>query len=319
MLKYISVFIALTIVGYLYDKYKEKMSVNDETENELLIREYLLNDTYRPNNKPPLWIYIEHEYNSRDWASFGSRSSNKLNQPYLYLTVKSIINQGGDDFNVCIINDDSIHKLLPGWNINMEKLADPIKRHFRTLAMMKILYSYGGMVVPPSYLAMNPLYNIYELGLNKHDTFSVELPCKSIISNVKDVNSSIKFMGAKKESLVIKDIVNKLEELYSKDYTRASDFTGYIDRQLNEYVLNNKMTCINGKISGCIDEDDRTITINELLGTSYIDFDKTMNGIYLPQEDILNRTKYMWFARMSEEQIFASDVIICKYLLMGGK
>ena len=57
--------------------------------------------------KPNIWIHIDYEKNSRNWKSFYSRNSRHLNQPYLHLTIKSIIRYCQDDFNICLINDDT--------------------------------------------------------------------------------------------------------------------------------------------------------------------------------------------------------------------
>ena len=46
---------------------------------------------------------INYEKNSRDWDSFLSRSSNDLNLPYYYFTLRSIISKNSNDFNICII------------------------------------------------------------------------------------------------------------------------------------------------------------------------------------------------------------------------
>lgn len=319
MIKYIVTFLLLTALGYLYDKYRSKMDVYDETENEKLIRKYLLNETYAPNNKPPLWIYITHETNARKWSSYGSRTSNNLNQPYLNITLKSIINNSNDDFNVCILNDDSIHKVLPAWSINMDKLADPLKCHFRNLALAKLLYNYGGMIVPPSYLALNKMSDLYHSGINNTGCFVSELPSKSILTTVKDTQPSMKLMGCTKQHPVLKDLCQQLEKINSKDNTNEQDFNGDIERLLNKYILNNNIEKVNGKITGCLDEYDESITINELMGTSYINFSNNLHGIYIPQCDILKRNKYEWFARMSVEQIYNSDIILCKYLLTSNQ
>lgn len=318
MYKYILTFILLTLVGYLYDKYRTKMDSYDETENEKLIRKYLLNETYSPNNKPPLWIYVSNEINSRHWSSFGSRNTANLNQPYLYITLRSIIKQSSDEFNVCIINDDSIHKLLPMWSIDMNKLADPLKTHFRKLAMTKILYNYGGMFVPPSYIALKQMGELYYSGLQNNGCFTVELPSKSMISNIKDTQPSINFIGCEKQNKVMKDLIESIERILSVDYTNEQDFNGNIERVLNKYVHENRMNKVGGKIVGCIDDRDNYISINELMGTSYINFSNNLHGIFIPQDDVLRRTKFEWFARLSEEQIYNNDIILCKYLLLSN-
>ena len=97
--------IAIILIGcaYLFQRYQTK-NFNNEPDDESYstLQKYLLNDgTTLDNSKdqrPILWIPLQYEYNARSWQSFGSRSSFNLNQPYLYLTVKSIINCCGDSF-----------------------------------------------------------------------------------------------------------------------------------------------------------------------------------------------------------------------------
>jgi hypothetical protein len=42
-----------------------------------------------------------------------------------------------------------------------------------------------------------------------------------------------------------------------------------------------------------------------------------MYGIWIPAHDILKRTKFEWFARMSPEQIFQSQFILAKYIVLS--
>ena len=47
------------------------------------------------------------------WESFNDRMNENLNFPFMYLTIKSIIDCNVWDFHVCIIDDDSFTKLIP--------------------------------------------------------------------------------------------------------------------------------------------------------------------------------------------------------------
>jgi hypothetical protein len=120
------------------------------------IKKYLLNESdLAKSKKPIMWIHVPYEYNSRSWSSFGSRSNCDLNQPYLYLTVKSIIKHCDNSFHICIIDDKTFGKIIPGWNINMSFLAEPILGYVRQMAIAKLIHSYGGMSVPISFLCFN--------------------------------------------------------------------------------------------------------------------------------------------------------------------
>ena len=60
MIKYISTFVILTVLGILYEKYKLKYESDDELSKYDLINKYLLNGSDSLGGKPILWtkIYI---------------------------------------------------------------------------------------------------------------------------------------------------------------------------------------------------------------------------------------------------------------------
>ena len=89
--------VILIILLVFYNRFEAKNKQDDETNNYNAIKEYLLDvDSLAKSRKPILWIHVPYEYNSRSWVNFGSRSSYDLNQPYLYLTIKIIINKCDD-------------------------------------------------------------------------------------------------------------------------------------------------------------------------------------------------------------------------------
>ena len=61
--------------------------------------------------------------------------------------------------------------------------------------------------------------------------------------------------------------------------------------------------------------NNKPVKINELLGNNPIEIADCIYGIYLPQEEILKRYKYSWFARLSTDQILKSDLNISKYMI----
>ena len=96
---YIILVIIIIALGILYQKYCEKQSTLIPKDNYEEMRKYLLNESSLAKSKKPiLWIHVPHEYNARDWLSFGSRTSFDVNQPYLYLTVRSIIKHCDQSF-----------------------------------------------------------------------------------------------------------------------------------------------------------------------------------------------------------------------------
>jgi hypothetical protein len=317
-LNYIIITIIVIALGILYQKYLEKNSsvygFNDYNE----LKKYLLTESSLAKSKKPiLWIHIPYDYNSRDWLNFGSRSSYELNQPYLYLTVKSIIKCCDKSFTICIIDDNSFKNLIPGWNINLGQLSDPIKEYVRQLALTKLIYNYGGLNVPVSFLCFRDLIELWENGTKNNKMFVCENYDSNITSTNKYFYPSVHFMGAKKDNATIKQLGDFMERIISSDFTSQSTFLGDFDRWTNKRIQQGKITLISGTNIGTKTLDEEPVTVDTLLSQDYINFYGKMYGIWIPSDNILKRRHYEWFSRMSADQIFESNFILAKYFVLA--
>lgn len=319
MFKYLLVFLLLTILGYAYDKYKLRINKEKQLEHNDIVRKYLLNDDALRGSKPIIWIHMDYETNARHWENFGSRNNQEINQPYKLLTLQSIIKQAGDDFNVCIIDDDSFVKLMPKWSIDLNKLSQPVKCYMQTLGLLNLLYNYGGFLVPNSYLALKEMSGLYDTGLYNCDAFVLESLNKNVSSTYVNGFPNHRFIGCNKNSNTIKELIQYVEKINSTDYTDEQKFLGQVDRKCYELIQKNQMSLLNGDLIGCFDKNNKPILIDNLLQELYIDFSENIQGILIPDKEILKRIKYQWFARMSIEQVITSNLIISKYLLLSLK
>jgi len=315
---YIIILVTIVSLGILYQKYNEKQAKYVDVDGYKDIKQYLLKDKSLDKcKKPILWIYVPHEYNARNWLSFGSRSSFELNQPYLYLTVKSIIKNCDQSFKIVLIDDGSFEKLIPNWNINMSMLGDPMKCYIRQLALAKLIYTYGGINVPISFLCFRNLIGLYNRGTND-DTMFV---CENYDLNITATNNLFypdsNFMGAPKHNETVKQYINYLEQKISEDYTAQTHFLGDFDKWCNTKIANGKMRLIPGTEIGKKTVDDEPVIVETLLGEDYIHFYGKMYGIWIPDKMILKRRHYEWFARMSPEQIIQSQFILAKYIVLA--
>lgn len=139
------------------------------------IREYILNDSpLQGNIRPIIWVHTTYEVNARNWKSTVFRNSSDLNQAYLVATVQSIIDKCGNDFHICLIDDASFANLIPTWNETQASViswgplssqTNPVNSYLRELGMLQLLYFYGGIRVPNSFLCLKslmPLYKAYQ-------------------------------------------------------------------------------------------------------------------------------------------------------------
>ena len=67
---------------------------------------------------------------------------------------------------------------------------------------------------------------------------------------------------------------------------------------------------IDANMIGIEDSDGYMVTVDRLLGSTYIPFRKKIYGIYIPSGDIVTRTNYRWFSELSVSDIMKSKIII---------
>jgi len=311
-------FFILIVVGFLYRRFEEKRLREELKDNYSAIKNYLKDDvTLGKSKKPILWIHVPYEYNSRKWLSFGSRTSFDLNQPYLYLTVRSILKHCEDSFNICIFDDNSFSKLITGWNIDMNKLSDPILSNMRTLGMMKLLYIYGGMMCPISFLCMRDLSSLYKKGTRGDKMFICETVDRNSTSNSMNFYANTSFCGAPKKCETVAELCNYIQIVSSHDYTAESKFLGQFDRWCMKKVGEGKINLIEGIEIGTKTLDDKQIILDDLMSNHYLDLYKKTYGILIPSNELLNRLNFQWFVRMSTRQVLESDTIIGNYFLLS--
>lgn len=319
---YVMLFIILIVLSYFYRRFEDKRIREEDKENYETIRRFLLNDdttsTLANSKKPILWIHIPYEYNSRNWLSFGSRSSFDLNQPYLYLTVKSIINQCNDSFHICLIDDNSFSKLIPTWNVDMNTISSPITNNVRTLALAKLLHIYGGLICPISFLCMRDLSGLYQKGIQGDKMFVCENIDRNVTSTSYKFYPDIHFMGSPKENDTLKQFIDFIQRTISRDFTAESQFLGDFDRWCESRVRKNEINLISGIYIGVKNMNDEPIKLEDLLGQNYIDLYPKTYGIYIPSNEILNRRYYEWFSRLSARQVLEADTILSKYMLLSN-
>lgn len=306
-------------VRYIYEKLKLREEENKNLVDYDLVRKYLLNDNgLIENKKPILWVHITYDVNSREWLSFKSRNTKNLNQPYLYLTVKSIIDKCGEDFYICLIDDDTFKKLLPNWNVDLNLVSNPIKEKFRNLALAKILYNYGGLLVPNSFICFKNLLPLYQEFTKDNKMFVGEMVNRSISCSVSDFSPNTIFMGCIQNSEEMGELVNYLERLNSKDFTAQSDFNGNENEWCKNKIIENKISLINGNILGTKDKINKPIIIDNLLSNNFLEINSQAYGLYIPADELLKRTNYNWFVYLKPNEVLESETQIGKYLLISN-
>ena len=315
---YFFIFIIVLIISTIGKMITCKFDGLEKDDEYELIRKYLLNDTSYGNNKPKLWIHSKYMNRSQVWKSKETSCSSELEHPYINLTVESIIKNCHHDFNICLIDDDSFSKLIPEWDYEMNALPDPHKKNHRDLAMVTLLYIYGGIIVPNSFLCIKSLKEMYEENTLSKPFIGEFINNKEItLKNNKRLSfipDSI-LLGAKKEDFVIREMIEyHKKNVDNPHFSNESDFKG----KCNEWCLNminlNRIIMIDGQYIGTKTSKKKPIIIDDLMDDSVLSLHPDCFGLYISHENLMKRTKYQWFTVSCEEDIMSSKTVIAKYL-----
>jgi len=307
-----SLILIASIVGKKFKNYFDDEAYSSSNDYKL-IKQYLLNDDLYHSRKPNLWIHLKYEVNARVWQSFGSRNTYDLNQPYLHLTIKSIIHHCEKSFNICLIDDSTFQKLLPGWNIKMDSLAEPFCTHYRELGMLKLIHEYGGIIVPNSFLCFRDLINLYS---HEKGPFVCENINRSTGCSLQ-FTPDIRFMGAQKKCPVINDLITFISDRNSHPhYSIESDFIGSISNWCIDRVRERKLKLLSADMIGAMShKNKKPILLDNLMEEQYLDIPNHAIGIYIPADEILNRPKYQWFSVISSDEVLNGTSILSKYFI----
>lgn len=312
--KYILVILATVALRKIYNSIETDDSKNNEYK---IASEFLINgDDLAKSSKPFLWIHLHYDVNARWWPSFYTRNTTCLNQPYHYLTIKSIIDKCGDDFNICLIDDRTFKKLIPDWQIDLSHMGDPVKSKVRELALAKLLYHYGGCLLPGSFKCFRNLIDIYQSKTDGDKMFVGEFVNNSVSSDDHAIAANTRLMGCEKGNLQMGEYATFLSTLISTDYTDESVFVGSESDWCQNKIISREINVIPAEILGAMDTDRNIITIDRLMGSAYIDISPCTLGIYVPEKEILSRTNYQWFARLSAHQAMEGNSMLSKILVL---
>jgi hypothetical protein len=322
--KLVLIIILFIGVSALYKKFNSNEDKRNNKYYNSLIETYLLNkESFGFSYKPILWIYLQNDsqicpaVNNRFWINFGSRNSSNFNQPYQIYTIQSIIKNCSDDFNICLIDDTAFNILLPQWTTDLNNVAQPMKNHMQMLALTALINAYGGMCIPSSFVCFKSLYPIYNQAVNENKIAVGQLPNQVCNENLQQPTiANPIFMASASNNETLQCFHNYLLSLNAHDLTRTQDFLGLSSLWLETKIQSNEIISICGCKLGVQRKDKTLIYAEDLLKSSYIELDKEAYGIYIPWDQLINRTSLDWFVKLTPEEVLNSNTQIAKHLLI---
>lgn len=281
----------LLLIKYLYKKYNLNLINHDYDKKVLLMNNHIVNSI-----KPNIWVLIPNNENSRNWESFGSRKTKNLNAPFVNICIDSIIEHCHNSFNINIIKDDSFSEYIPEWKYDIKNAPYLEKVKLRKLGLVKLVYYYGGLIIPCSFKCEKDLIDLYG------EAISFELPNKSINNNVNEFLPSIDFFGAKKNNTLLQKLISNYE-------LEENIVTNKIGN-----ILQSRVVVIDGKYIGTKNKNNDVVYVENLFKQPNLMNYGERYGVLLPFDDLIKKSKYSWFSRLNKTQIQDSKLNICRIL-----
>lgn len=304
----------LAALSYISKNLKTKEDTLNNQLNSNYIKNYLLDhNEILKSTKPIIWIHIPREKNARKWDNFASPNSDNLNMPFIYLTVRSIIEKCNESFTICLIDDDSFAKLLPGWEINLDKIKGPTLDNVRTMGFLKLLFLYGGILCPNSFLCQRNLIDLYNLSYTNDIVVSFQMKNVSTSNTLYQYLPNIRFMVSYPQNETIKQLSSFMEQVISRDNTNETQFLQRIGMQCQNLVNNNKISLHDGSLIGIKNANNKDVLLENLFSSDFVNFDDNRYGILIPD---IQRRKFEWFNYLNAYEIMSSDTTIGKQILL---
>jgi hypothetical protein len=122
-------------------------------------------------------------------------------------------------------------------------------------------------------------------------------------------------MGAEKNNEAVKELCEHIKQIgLNGFFTGEHAFKGEISKYCMKLIEGDQVNLVDGKLVGIKTPSKKPILLEDLLSEEYLSLDKNVYGIYIPEDEVLLRNKYQWFAVMSGEEILDSRLAIAKYL-----
>jgi len=253
--------------------------------------------------KKNLWIYDDIEYSGKKWQSFGSRFGETPNSGLVDICIDSALFHLSSLYNIRIINQSMIKKLIPEFVPLINKCKD--KYIFEYLLKYAVIFKYGGLWLPKDTLVLREFHIPDDLYYNNHIiSFSEN---NTFYENNKGLSDRI--FAAKKGNPLIKTLLNDVIQNLSS-FNFANRFKNYFNIKFNDLSQGGKLTyfpiTLDKEVNG------RYLTFDTLFGifnNNIVDYRKH-SFVVLRTEYLDKFPKYSYINRMSENQILMSNMFI---------
>ena len=223
-----------------------------------------------------------------------------LSEAYVGMCVDSVRAAAKDKHQVVIAHDGTFASLIPGWKVELATVPEPTRTQARTLASWKLLYYYGGVVVPASTVFAG---SVDDLVARAPGLFAVERPRGGAHARV---------LGAEREHPAVRDMVREMELNIARGAPGEDKFDGVTEHIVSAAVAAHGGTLLDGEVAGLRDVHGEPVTVDALFdGVAFAD---GRVCVVIPADQVRSRKSMAWFAQASPRQVASSRSPMCRLL-----
>lgn len=262
------------------------------------------------NSNPKLWMHFSTDPsipfpNGTELTSpnFGATAFDKV--PSIEkLCAFSVIAHNSKNFNIILITDDDLPLLLPGWSTNMQALPEAAQRHTRDVAMLRVLYYYGGFLVPATYGATAPLTNVLISPSLLPNDMLAAFQAPVIDAAMKQAFApSIRFMYSAPLNKTLRRLVDELT-VHTGTEAQVAAFHDAGSKAMNRLMQEGKVREWSGKLVGTQNVEGNAVSLSEAINGFKRASDSI--GVWIPSR-LYEIRKYGWMIRDTPGNILSGS------------
>jgi hypothetical protein len=284
-------------LNYNYYKQKKRELLEKQKSEEQNLEDFFYHSDILKNSKRrKIWIHIPLERNSRQWSSFGSRSSTQVNLSIMNLCIKSILDWCAQTYDIILFTDQDISEILKS-KLDLSTFSGDVLEKQRELYILEILYEYGGILLPPTLYLRNNFktqdvvdrWFVTDQFNTQHVSSSTHMPSAVIT-------------GAPAKDAHLREYIDYLAKDNKEEYT-------------TNYFKTHSIFVLDGSLFGMKNKHNEPITLDDLMSNKKLKLPEMNVGLYMPYRELLDRNLYKWYCKMSEAQVLETHCAFSYYML----
>jgi len=295
-----------------FGKHAEAMTGGKIPTGEVrdVLQSRMLRQVNLDTSKPKLWMHLSTDPsipfpNGTELTSpdFGATPLDKV--PSIEkLCAYSVIAYNSKNFNIVLLTDDDLPLLLPGWSTNLKAIPEAAQQQARDVAMLRVLYYYGGFLVPSTYGATAPLSNVLSSPSLLPNDMVAAFEAPVIDAAMKRAFApSVRFMYSAPLNKTLRRLVDELT-VHTGTEAQVAAFHDAGAKAMDRLVQEGKVRVWSGKLVGTQDVDGNAVSLSEAINGFKRVPDSV--GVWIPAR-LFEIRKYGWMMRDAPGKILAGS------------